>query len=81
MTMRTLSAIVLSTAAAALIGGALSFAPAGQAAPGGDVSPACLAEGTCAMLTPPTPARYLPLTPTANASYAPLTPAPADTTR
>lgn len=80
MTMRTLSAVVLTTAGAALIGGALTFAPSGQAAPGADTSPDCLAEGTCALLTTPEiSSRYLPLTPMSTPSYAPLTPATTGT--
>lgn len=80
MTTRALSAVVLTTAGAALIGGALIFAPAGQAAPGDETSPACLAEGTCALLTAPeTASRYLPLTPESAPSFAPLTPATTGT--
>lgn len=75
MTLRTLRALVLTTTGAALIGGALALAPAGQAAPGEDASPPCLAEGTCALLTPKTPPRYLPLEPASSSPFAPLAPA------
>ena len=70
MALRTLSATVLPAAAAALNGG-IALAPSGQAAPSGDASPACVAEGTCALLTPT--ARYLPLTPASAPQQAPLT--------
>jgi len=66
MTVRTLTAAVLSAAGAVLIGGALASAPAGHAEPSGDAPPPCLAEGTCAVLTPATP-QYLPLTPATSA--------------
>jgi hypothetical protein len=83
MVKRTLSAAVLTAAGAALIGGALATAPSGQAAPGGDAQPPCLAEHTCALLVPmgaqgqpaEGQATYLPLTPESSAPrYAPLTP-------
>jgi len=73
MTLKTLSTAVLTAAAAAIIGG-LAGAPAGQAAPGTDTSPPCVAEGTCALLMPKTAARYLPLTPATSPQQAPLTP-------
>lgn len=91
MRMRTLSAAVPSAAGAALIagtliggalfggalfGGAVGLAPAGQAAPGGDGTPPCLAEGTCALLTPKTQVSYLPLTPASVPRSAPLAPEP-----
>jgi hypothetical protein len=76
MALRTLSATVLTATGAALIGGALTFAPSGFAAPGTDTQPPCLAEGTCALLTPKTAPRYEKLTPkTETGQYAPLTPA------
>lgn len=73
MTPRTLSTAVLAAAAAAIIGG-LAGAPAGQAAPNTETSPPCVAEGTCALLTPKPAARYLPLTPPESPQQAPLTP-------
>ncbi|WP_313676751.1 hypothetical protein [Mycolicibacterium sp.] len=75
---RTLSATVVTAAGAALIGGALAFAPTGFAAPGTDTAPPCVAEGTCALLTPKPAPRYQELTPKpAPAQFAPLTPAQA----
>lgn len=74
MFQRTLAATVLSTAGAALIGGALAFAPSSQAAPGGDTQPPCLAEHRCALLTPKGDqgqASYLPLTPPPSAPPTP----------
>ena len=82
---RTLSAAVLSAAGAALVGGALAFAPSSQATPGTDTQPPCLTAHTCALLIPPSQdgqgpssqgqAKYLPLTPpSSGAQYAPLTP-------
>ena len=80
---RTLSAAVLSAAGAALISGALAFAPSSQASPGTDTQPPCLAEHTCALLIPTGQngkasqgqAKYLPLTPPSSTpQYAPLTP-------
>lgn len=59
MFVRSLSAIVLTTAGAALIGGTVALAPSGQAAPDTD-TPTCIAERTCALLTPVV---YAPLTP------------------
>ena len=56
MTLRTLSTAVLPAAAAAVIGG-LAGAPAGQAAPSADTAPPCVADGTCALLTPKSAAR------------------------
>ncbi len=74
MSVRSLSAIVLTTAGAALIGGAVALAPSGQAAPATD-TPTCIAERTCALLTPATSPRYLPLVPASSQSFAPLGPA------
>ena len=73
MFVRSLSAIVLTTAGAALIGGAVALAPSGQAAPATDI-PTCIAERTCALLTPATSPRYLPLAPASAQSFAPLGP-------
>lgn len=73
MSVRSLSAIVLTTAGAALIGGAVALAPSGQAAPDTDI-PTCIAERTCALLTPATSPRYLPLAPASAQSFAPLAP-------
>ena len=78
MTRKTLSGFVFSSTAVALLGGALALSPISQAAPSGDASPPCVAEGTCARLIPMT-ARSLPLTPTSAAQYAPLVPAPTPT--
>ena len=70
MTLRTLSATVLTAAAAALIGG-VAGAPSSQAAPGTDTSPPCVAGGTCALLTPKAAPRHLPLTPASSPQQAP----------
>jgi hypothetical protein len=76
MAIRTLSATVVTAAGAALIGGALTFAPAAFATPGTDTAPPCVAEGTCALLIPKSAPRYQELTPkSAPAQFAPLTPA------
>ncbi len=77
MTRRTLTAAFVSAAGASLMAAALTYGPAGHAAPGTDDTPPCLTEGTCALLTPATP-RYLPLEPTPATRYLPLTPTPAD---
>jgi hypothetical protein len=74
MIARILSFAVTSSAAAALIGGALTLAPISQAAPSGDTSPPCVVDGTCVRLIPKAP-QYLPLTPTSTAQDAPLVPA------
>ena len=71
---RTLSAAVLSAAGAALVGGALAFAPSSPATPGTDTQPPCLSEHTCALLIPRAQASYLPLTPKSTPQFAPLTP-------
>ena len=76
MSRRTLSTAVLSVTAAALIGGAMGYAPLSQAAPDGGTPPPCLAEGTCALLIPKGQPRYLPLTPASSAPAAPPTSAP-----
>lgn len=73
MFVRSLSAIVLTTAGTALIGGAVALAPSGQAAPATD-APTCIAERTCALLTPATSPRYLPLAPASSQPFAPLGP-------
>lgn len=75
MTIRTLSAAVLSATGAALVAGALSYAPISQADPGSDTAPPCVAEGTCALLTPKAQPKYLPLTPASTPQSAPLAPA------
>jgi len=76
MSLRTLSATIVTAVGAALIGGALAVAPAGSAATGTDTAPPCVAEKTCALLTPKAPPRYQELTPkSAPAQFAPLTPA------
>jgi hypothetical protein len=59
-----------ASTAAALV--TLAFAPLSHAEPGADATPPCLAEGTCALLTPDTAARYLPLAPPSNGQQAPL---------
>jgi hypothetical protein len=62
-----------ASTAAALV--TLAFAPLSHAEPGADPAPPCLAEGTCALLSPDTESRYLPLAPTSNGQQAPLAPA------
>lgn len=75
MSRRILSTTVLTAVGTAMVGGALAFAPAGQADPGSDTNPPCLAEGTCKLLVPKAAPRYLPLTPKSDApQQAPLTP-------
>ena len=79
MTRRTPSAFALISVPVALLAGVLALSPISQAAPSGDASPPCVADGSCARLIPMT-ARYLPLTPTSTPTstqqYAPLAPAP-----
>lgn len=74
MIIRTLSAAVLSTTGAALVAGALSYAPIGHADPGSEPTPPCIAEGTCKLIQKSQP-KYLPLTPASTPQSAPLTPA------
>lgn len=76
MTLRTLSTAVLTAAAASIIGG-LAGAAVGQAAPNTETPPPCVAEGTCAVLTPKSAARYVPLTPPTSPQQAPLMPSSA----